>query len=85
MGVFTDSCHHTTITHHISAIPPVCRSQVLTSNNVFSAPMGETYALLGLDPKQTTTLEAYLQEYYSQILRKLKDLKATSKQGDYYL
>ena len=47
--------------------------------------MGETYALLGLDPKQTTTLEAYLQEYYSQILRKLKDLKATSKQGDYYL
>ncbi|CAI5487688.1 unnamed protein product, partial [Closterium sp. Naga37s-1] len=60
-------------------------SEVLTSNAVFSAPMTETYKLLGLDPKDTTTLEKYLQEYYTQILRKLKDLKATSKQGDYYL
>ncbi|CAI5533587.1 unnamed protein product [Closterium sp. Naga37s-1] len=60
-------------------------SEVLTSNAVFSAPMTDTYKLLGLDPKDTTTLEQYLQEYYTQILRKLKDLKATSKQGDYYL
>eukprot|EP00271_Cylindrocystis_brebissonii_P017238 TRINITY_DN43_c0_g1_i1.p1 TRINITY_DN43_c0_g1~~TRINITY_DN43_c0_g1_i1.p1 ORF type:complete len:444 (-),score=90.69 TRINITY_DN43_c0_g1_i1:408-1739(-) len=60
-------------------------SEVLTGNNVFSAPMTETYKLLGLEPKETTTLEVYLQEYYSQILKKLKDLKATSKQGDYYL
>ncbi|KAL2608617.1 hypothetical protein R1flu_027190 [Riccia fluitans] len=60
-------------------------SEVLTSDVVFSAPMTETYGLLGLDPKDTTTLEQYLQEYYSQILKKLKDLKAQSKQGDYYL
>eukprot|EP00475_Leptophrys_vorax_P019729 TRINITY_DN27038_c0_g1_i1.p1 TRINITY_DN27038_c0_g1~~TRINITY_DN27038_c0_g1_i1.p1 ORF type:complete len:233 (-),score=23.38 TRINITY_DN27038_c0_g1_i1:211-867(-) len=60
-------------------------SEVLTSNAVFSAPMTETYKMLGLDPKDTSTLEQYLQEYYSQILKKLKDLKATSKQGDYYL
>ena len=59
--------------------------QILTSNIVFSAPMTETYQLLGLDPKETTTLEVYLQEYYTQILKKLKELKATSKQGDYYL
>jgi hypothetical protein len=59
--------------------------QVLTSDTVFSAPMTETYAMLGADPKETTTLELYLQEYYAQILKKLKDLKASSKQGDYYL
>lgn len=59
--------------------------QVLTSDVVFSAPMTETYAMLGADPKETTTLELYLQEYYAQILKKLKDLKASSKQGDYYL
>lgn len=52
---------------------------------MFSAPMNETYAMLGADPKETTTLELYLQEYYAQILKKLKDLKASSKQGDYYL
>lgn len=60
-------------------------SEVLTSDVVFSAPMTETYAMLGADPKETTTLELYLQEYYAQILKKLKDLKASSKQGDYYL
>lgn len=60
-------------------------SEVLTSDTVFSAPMTETYAMLGADPKETTTLELYLQEYYGQILKKLKDLKASSKQGDYYL
>lgn len=60
-------------------------SEVLTGNTVFAAPMTETYATLGIDQKEVTTLEQYLQEYYVQILRKLKDLKATSKQGDYYL
>ncbi|CAM6129248.1 unnamed protein product [Calypogeia fissa] len=60
-------------------------SEVLSSDAVFSAPMSDTYGLLGVDPKDTTTLEVYLQEYYSQILKKLKEMKATSKQGDYYL
>eukprot|EP00245_Coleochaete_scutata_P012572 TRINITY_DN4898_c3_g1_i1.p1 TRINITY_DN4898_c3_g1~~TRINITY_DN4898_c3_g1_i1.p1 ORF type:complete len:419 (-),score=64.26 TRINITY_DN4898_c3_g1_i1:405-1661(-) len=60
-------------------------SEVLTSDVAFSAPMNDTYALLGLDPKETTTLEQYLQEYYSQILKKLKDLKASSKQSDFYI
>ncbi|CAK9254237.1 unnamed protein product [Sphagnum jensenii] len=60
-------------------------SEVLTGDDVFSAPMTEMYSMLGADPKETTTLELYLQEYYSQILRKLKDLKAQSKQGDFYI
>ncbi|MCO5564834.1 hypothetical protein L7F22_018502 [Adiantum nelumboides] len=60
-------------------------SEVLSSDVVFSAPMTETYATLGADVKDTTTLERYLQEYYSNILKKLKDLKAQSKQGDFYI
>ncbi|CAM6050049.1 unnamed protein product [Sphagnum compactum] len=60
-------------------------SEVLTGDDVFSASMTEMYSMLGADPKETTTLELYLQEYYSQILRKLKDLKAQSKQGDFYI
>ncbi|EFJ09856.1 hypothetical protein SELMODRAFT_235693 [Selaginella moellendorffii] len=60
-------------------------SEILTSDTVFSAPMADTYSLLGVDPNETTTLEKYLQEYYSQILKKLKDLKAQSKQGQFYI
>lgn len=60
-------------------------SEVLTSDVVFSAPMTETYATFGADVKDTTTLERYLQEYYTNILKKLKDLKAQSKQGDFYI
>ncbi|GAQ84698.1 NAD(P)-binding Rossmann-fold superfamily protein [Klebsormidium nitens] len=60
-------------------------SEVLTSDTVFSAPMTETFKALGVDPLETTTLEKYLQEYYGQILKKLKDLKAGSRQGDFYI
>eukprot|EP00249_Psilotum_nudum_P013777 c24506_g1_i1 orf=341-1600(+) len=60
-------------------------SEVLSSDAVFSAPMTETYALLGLESKDTTTLEQYLQDYYTSILKKLKDMKAQSKQGDFYI
>lgn len=60
-------------------------SEVLSSDVVFSAPMAETYSVLSADAKDTTTLEKYLQEYYTNILKKLKDMKAQSKQGDFYI
>lgn len=60
-------------------------SEVLSSDVVFSAPMAETYSLLGVDPNDTNSLERYLQEYFSSILKKLKELKAQSKQGDFYI
>jgi len=34
----------------------------------------EVYQVFGLDPSQTTTLESYLQEYFSRILKKLKEI-----------
>ncbi|XWS67637.1 hypothetical protein CRYUN_Cryun04dG0022800 [Craigia yunnanensis] len=59
-------------------------SEVLTSDTVFSAPMAETYNLLGVDLKDIVTLEKYLQDYFTNILKKLKDIKAQSKQTDIY-
>lgn len=59
--------------------------QVLSSDIVFSVPMAETYNLLGVDQKDIVTLERYLQDYFTNILKKLKDLKAQSKQTDIFL
>ncbi|RRT85887.1 hypothetical protein B296_00001720 [Ensete ventricosum] len=60
-------------------------SEVLSSDIVFSVPMAETYNLLGVDQKDIVTLERYLQDYFTNILKKLKDLKAQSKQTDIFL
>nr|WP_245562050.1 hypothetical protein [Stanieria cyanosphaera] len=32
------------------------------------------YQTFGIDPKDTTTLEGYLQEYFSRIMKKLKEI-----------
>jgi hypothetical protein len=57
---------------------------VLSSDTVFSAPMNETYQLLGVDGNDILSLEKYLQDYFTNILKKLKDLKAQSKQTDIF-
>ena len=36
-------------------------AEVLSSNENFSAPMEETYSLLGIDPSSVNSLDAYLQ------------------------
>ena len=38
--------------------------------------MAETYETFGLDPLETTTLEAYVREYYDTILKRLKEMEA---------
>ena len=40
------------------------------------AQMEESYAAFGLDPAETTGLEAYLKEYYSSILKRLREMEA---------
>lgn len=40
------------------------------------APMEESYATFGLDPSETTGLEAYLKEYYDTILKRLREMEA---------
>jgi uncharacterized protein YbjT (DUF2867 family) len=49
-------------------------AEVLASGNALDAPMDEVYQIFGLDRASTTTLESYLQEYFSRILNKLKEL-----------
>ena len=60
-------------------------ADILSSNETFSAPMDETYKLLDIDPSSVTTLESYLQEYYTNIMKKLKEVGAQSRQTDFYV
>ncbi|BDA45942.1 Uncharacterized protein ycf39 at C-terminar half [Coccomyxa sp. Obi] len=60
-------------------------ADVLASNETFSAPMEETYKLLDLNPADTTTLEDFLQESYTSILKKLNQVGASSRQTDFYV
>lgn len=60
-------------------------AEVVGTGKPLTAPMEEVYTTFGLDPNETTTLEAYLQDYFSRILKKLKELdyeKSKSKQKD---
>ena len=50
-------------------------TEVLANGKPMDAPMDEVYEVLGLEPKETTTLEAYLQEYFSRIMKKLKEIE----------
>lgn len=50
-------------------------TEVIASGKPLTAPMDETYAVFGLDPKEMTTLEAYMQEYFSRIMKKLKEIE----------
>ena len=47
--------------------------------------MEETYKMLDIDPSSITTLESYLQEYYTNIMKKLKQVGAQSRQTDFYV
>lgn len=49
-------------------------AEVLASEKPLTTNMDEVYPVFGLDPKDTTTLESYLREYFSRILKKLKEL-----------
>ncbi|MFM7408409.1 MAG: SDR family oxidoreductase [Cuspidothrix sp.] len=50
-------------------------TEVLASGRALNAEeMDEVHTIFGLDKQETTTLEAYLQEYFSRIMKKLKEL-----------
>ncbi|KAI7844154.1 hypothetical protein COHA_002289 [Chlorella ohadii] len=54
-------------------------AEVLSSNETFAADMSEH------EGSGVTTLETYLQEYFSAILKKLKEVGASSKQTNFYV
>jgi uncharacterized protein YbjT (DUF2867 family) len=49
-------------------------AEVLASGKPINAPMDEVYQTFGLDPKEITTLEDYLQEYFERIMKKIKEI-----------
>ena len=56
-------------------------AEVLASGKPLDAPMDEVYETFGLDPKETTTLEEYMQEYFSRIMKKLKEIDYEKNKG----
>jgi uncharacterized protein YbjT (DUF2867 family) len=50
-------------------------AEILATGKPLNADMTETYKLLGLDPKDNTTIESYMQEYFGRIVKKLKELE----------
>ncbi|MEM6425686.1 MAG: SDR family oxidoreductase [Cyanobacteria bacterium P01_D01_bin.128] len=49
-------------------------SEVIANGAPIDAPMDEVYDAFEMDPFETTTLESYMQEYFSRIMKKLKEL-----------
>ncbi|MBW4647533.1 MAG: SDR family oxidoreductase [Kastovskya adunca ATA6-11-RM4] len=56
-------------------------TEVLASGKPLDAPMDEVYKVFGLDESKTTTLEAYMQEYFSRIMKKLKEIDYEKNKG----
>lgn len=49
-------------------------AEVFASGEPLDAPMAEVYQIFGLDPKEMTSLNAYLEEYFGRIMKKLKEI-----------
>lgn len=60
-------------------------ADLLSSGEDFNADMTETYRILGIDESSVSSLEDYLQEYFTRILKKLKEVGASSKQTNFYV
>lgn len=56
-------------------------AEVLASGKPLDAPMEETYQTFGIDPAEITTLEDYMQDYYSRIMKKLKEIDYEKNKG----
>jgi uncharacterized protein YbjT (DUF2867 family) len=50
-------------------------AEILATGKPLNADMTETYQILGLNPQDNSTIEAYLQEYFSRIGKKLRELE----------
>jgi uncharacterized protein YbjT (DUF2867 family) len=49
-------------------------TEVIATGKPLQASMDRTYEVFGIDPKEITTLEAYMQEYFNRIMKKLREL-----------
>ena len=49
-------------------------SEVTSGGELLDAPMNETYEAFGLEEKDSSSLEEYIKEYYSIIMKRMKEL-----------
>ena len=56
-------------------------AEVLASGKPLDASMEGVYETFGLDVKDITTLEEYMQEYFSRIMKKLKEIDYEKNKG----
>jgi uncharacterized protein YbjT (DUF2867 family) len=55
-------------------------TEVLASGRPLDAPMNDVYAAFEIDPASIATLESYMQDYFSRILKKLKEIDYDKEQ-----
>ncbi len=51
-------------------------AKVTNGDTILNSPMQETYNTYGLNPDETTKLEDYIKEYYSMIIKRLREMEA---------
>lgn len=56
-------------------------TEVVATGKPLTAPMDEVYQTFGLNAQEMTTLESYMQEYFSRILKKLKEVEYAQAQA----
>ncbi|MBD2257187.1 SDR family oxidoreductase [Pseudanabaena sp. FACHB-2040] len=56
--------------------------EVVAGSQPIDAPMEEVYQVFEIDPNEITTLEDYMQEYFSRIMKKLKELEFDSDKAN---
>ncbi len=49
-------------------------AEVIAKGEPLNASMDEVYQVFGMDSQEITTVEAYLQEYFNRIMKKLKEI-----------
>jgi hypothetical protein len=64
---------------------PQAFAEVLSNNETWTAPMDDTYALLGIEKESITTLPDYLKEYHTKIMKKLKEVGASADRTNFYV
>nr|YP_009504658.1 hypothetical protein [Cyanophora biloba]AWW13786.1 hypothetical protein [Cyanophora biloba] len=55
-------------------------TEVLSKSQFFNASMDNVYKTFKIDPNSITILESYLQEYFSRILKRLKEINSQQNQ-----
>lgn len=56
--------------------------EVISGGEPIDAPMDEVYETFGIERNEITTLEEYMQEYFSRIMKKLKELEYDSDKAN---